>query len=125
MENPQSWGPVERKIHEAKQAWEKSHAEGVVGYSCPAYIAIQLRKAELLNEVTAEELLETAPEAVAENALRNAIAKLSAQCSSRELELFSNLYPRLRKDNLESAYNLLVRTVKRKRNEASENDRTS
>lgn len=113
MENPQTWGPVEKKIYEAKKAWDKSQAEGIVGYSYPAYIAIELRKADLLNEVSVEELLETDPEAIAEQALRDAIAKISAECSAEQLELFKSFYPRLGRDNLEAAYNLLVRTVKK------------
>lgn len=39
MENPQTWGPVEKKIYEAKKAWDKSQVEGFIGYSYPAYIA--------------------------------------------------------------------------------------
>lgn len=113
MENPQTWGPVEKKIYEAKKAWDKSQVEGFIGYSYPAYIAIELRKAGLLNEVSVEDLLETDPEAIAEQALRDAIAKISAECSAEQLELFEGFYPRLRRDNLEAAYKLLVRIVKK------------
>jgi hypothetical protein len=115
MENPLTWGPVEKKIYEAKKAWDESQAQGIVGYSYPAYIAIELRKAELLNETSVDELLETDPEVVVEKAMRDAIAKLSAECSFKQLEIFNNLYPRLRKDNLDSAYKLLVRTVLKNR----------
>lgn len=113
MENPQTWGPVEKKIYEAKKAWDKSQAEGIIGYSYPAYIAIKLRKADLLHEVSVEELLETDPEAIAEQALRDAIAKVSAECSAKQLEFFEDFYPCLRRDNLEAAYKLLVRIVKK------------
>lgn len=60
-----------------------------------------------------EDLLETDPEAIAEQALRDAIAKISAECSAEQLELFEGFYPRLRRDNLEAAYKLLVRIVKK------------
>lgn len=125
MENPQTWGPVERKIYEAKKAWDEGQAAGIVGYSYPAYIAIELRKAELLDETSVDELLETDPEVVAEKALRDAIAKISAECSAKQLELFERFYPRLRRDNLESAYKLLVRTVQKNRAGRSEETTSS
>lgn len=125
MESPFSWGPVEKKIYEAKKAWDKSQDEGIVGYSYPAYIAIELRKAELLNEVTVEELLETDPEVIAEKALRDAIAKISAECSAKQLELFERLYPRIGRDNISAAYKLLVRTVEKNRAVSSDEPKSS
>lgn len=125
MENPQTWGPVERKIYEAKKAWDEGQAAGIVGYSYVAAIARDLRSADLLNEVSVDELLETDPEAVAEKALRDAIAKISAECSAKQLELFERIYPRLRRDNLESAYKLLVRTVQKNRAGSSDESKGS
>lgn len=120
MENPLNWGPVEKKIYEAKRAWDESNADGVVGYSYPAYIAIELRKAGLLRETSIEDLLSMEPEAVAEYGLRDAIARLLSECNSEQREFFGRRYPNLWLYELSEAYELLVRNILDNRN-ATEN----
>lgn len=51
MENPASWGPVERIIDEALGQWDEDRAKGMVGFSRPAAIAERLRRAGLIDPV--------------------------------------------------------------------------
>lgn len=118
MESPLTWGPVEKKIYEAKKAWDKAHADGLIGYSYPAYIALELRRAELLNETTVDDLVKTDSAAIAEAAVRDAIAKLLTECSSEQLGLIGRTYPHLGRDDLSEAYDLLIRTVVKNRAKA-------
>lgn len=48
MENPASWGPVERTIKRAMDRYEENRAKGIIGLSPYAVIANELRAAGLL-----------------------------------------------------------------------------
>jgi hypothetical protein len=43
MENPATWGPVERLIQETLDSWHAAHAQGIVGLSLATSIANTLR----------------------------------------------------------------------------------
>jgi hypothetical protein len=49
MENPMSWGPVEKTINKAYQEWYEGHQAGVCGLSLAMTIANALRWEGLIN----------------------------------------------------------------------------
>jgi hypothetical protein len=49
MENPATWGDVERAIDSAYREWSDDHDRGVCGYSLAMYIANRLRSEGLVN----------------------------------------------------------------------------
>ena len=49
MENPASWGDVEKVIDQAYRDWHDAHTRGYIGASLPMTIANRLREAGLVN----------------------------------------------------------------------------
>lgn len=49
-ENPATWGPVERSIHEAIQKHHEAQIQGKIGYSLPKYITEYLKAAGFVIE---------------------------------------------------------------------------
>ena len=52
MENPATWGPVEKIIDNVYDEWWTANQEGICGWSLPKRIAVALRDAGLLKEGT-------------------------------------------------------------------------
>ena len=50
MENPRTWGPVEKTIHEAFKKWEQGTEQMLCGLSLEMTIANALREAGLVRE---------------------------------------------------------------------------
>ena len=50
MENPMSWGPVEKTISKALTESLEARAKGICGWSTEMVIANALREAGLINE---------------------------------------------------------------------------
>lgn len=54
MENPATWGELERVIDRAIRDWQQAQRDGVIGSSQPAAIARALRSAGLVTAAAAE-----------------------------------------------------------------------
>lgn len=50
MENPATWGPVQKIIYATRREWEQNQQRGIIGYSLESALANALSEANLLSE---------------------------------------------------------------------------